>query len=93
MPKDTSPAKSRANFKKVKRRLEAKLLPLDYVNGIGVSKSDSFNVVLARPISKTESTHIRDVMRNEGAGDNYAFVDAGGRFTKLIYKRSRSEPG
>jgi hypothetical protein len=72
-----------ADFKKMKRRLEAKLLPLDYVNGIGRSGSDHFNVVLARPISKTESAHIRDVMHNEGAGDNYALVDTGGPFSKL----------
>jgi hypothetical protein len=38
----------------VKHRLEAKLLPLDYVNGIGRSGSDRFNIMLARPITKTE---------------------------------------
>jgi hypothetical protein len=44
----------RADFKEVKHRLEAKLLPLDYVNGIGRSGSDRFNIMLARPITKTE---------------------------------------
>jgi hypothetical protein len=72
-----------ADFKKVKRRLEAKLLPLDYVNGIGRSRSDRFNVMLARPISKTEGDHIRDVMHNEGAGDDYELVDSGGPFVGL----------
>jgi hypothetical protein len=65
----------------VKRRLEAKLLPLDYVNGIGRAGSDRFSVLLVRPITKTESAHIRDVMQNEGAGDDYALIDTGGPFT------------
>lgn len=72
----------RADFKEVKHRLEAKLLPLDYVDGSGRSGSDRFNIMLARPITKTESAHIRDVMQNEGAGDDYALVDTGGPFTK-----------
>jgi len=71
----------RGNFDAVKRRLEAKLLPLDYVHGIGRAGSDRFRVLLVRPISKTEWAHIRDVMHNEGAGDNYALVDTGGPFT------------
>jgi hypothetical protein len=75
----------RADFKAIKRRLEAKLLPLDYVNGIGRSKSDRFNILLARRISKTESAHIRGVMQNEGA-DDYDLLNTGGSFTKLIGK-------
>jgi len=69
------------DFEAVKRRLEAKLLPLDYVNGIGRAGSDRFSVLLVRPITKAEHAHIRDVMRNEGAGADYALVDTGGRFT------------
>lgn len=71
----------RGDFETVKRRLEAKLLSLDYVNGIGRSGSDSFSIMLGRPITKAESAHIRDVMQNEGAGDDYALVDTGGPFT------------
>jgi hypothetical protein len=78
LPKVKQP---RGDFEAVKRRLEAKLLPLDYVNGIGRAASDRFSVMLVRPISKTESAHIRDVMQNEGAGDDYALVDTGGPFT------------
>jgi hypothetical protein len=71
----------RGDFEAVKRRLEVRLLPLDYVNGIGRAGSDRFSVMLVRPITKTESAHIRDVMQNEGAGDDYALVDTGGPFT------------
>lgn len=71
----------RGDFEAVKRRLEAKLLRLDYVNGIGRAGSNRFRVMLVRPISKTESAHIRDVMQNEGAGDNYALIDCGGSFS------------
>jgi hypothetical protein len=71
----------RGDFEAVKRRLEAKLLPLDYVNGIGRAGSNRFSVLLVRPITKTESAHIRGVMQNEGAGDDYALVDTGGPFT------------
>jgi hypothetical protein len=78
LPKTTRP---RGDFEEIKRRLEAKLLALDYVNGIGRSGSDHFSVLLVRPITKTESAHIRDVMQNEGAGDDYALVDTGGPFT------------
>lgn len=78
MPKAKRPG---GDFEAVKRRLEAKLLPLDYVNGIGRAGSDRFSVLLVRPITKTESAHIRDVMQNEGAGDDYALIDTGGRFT------------
>lgn len=78
MPKAKRPGD---DFEAVKRRLEAKLLPLDYVNGIGRAGSDRFSVLLVRPITKAEHAHIRDVMRNEGAGADYALVDTGGRFT------------
>ena len=71
----------RGDFEAVKRRLEAKLLPLDYVNGIARAGSDRFSVLLVRPITKTESAHIRDVMQNEGAGDDYALIDTGAPFT------------
>jgi hypothetical protein len=40
------------DFETVKRRLEAKLLPLDYVNGIGRAGHDRFSVLLVRPITK-----------------------------------------
>ncbi len=40
-----------------------------------------FSVLLVRPITKTENAHIRDVMQNEGAGDDYALIDTGGPFT------------
>lgn len=78
MPKARRPS---GDFEAVKRRLEAKLLPLEYVNGIGRAGSDRFSVLLVRPITKTESSHIRDVMQNEGAGDDYALIDTGGPFT------------
>jgi hypothetical protein len=78
LPKAKQPG---GEFDAVKRRLEAKLLPLDYVNGVGRTGRDRFSVLLVRPITKTESAHIRGVMQNEGAGDNYALVDTGGRFT------------
>ena len=80
MPKAKPP---RGEFEEVKRRLEAKLLPLDYVNGIGRAGSDRFSVLLVRPVTKTESAHIRDVMQTEGAGDAYTLIDTGGPFTKL----------
>jgi hypothetical protein len=41
------------------------------------------SVLLVRPITKTESAYIRKVMQNEGAGNDYALVEAGGRLKKL----------
>jgi hypothetical protein len=78
LPKAKRPG---GDFQAVKRRLEARLLPLDYVHGIGRAGSDRFSVLLVRPITKTESAHIRAVMQNEGAGDDYALIDTGGPFT------------
>jgi hypothetical protein len=78
LPKAKRPG---GDFEAVKRRLEAKLLPLDYVNGIGRAGKVRFSVLLVRPITKAESAHIRAVMQNEGAGDDYALVETGGRFT------------
>lgn len=78
MPKAKRPG---GDIAAVKRRLEAKLLPLEYVNGIGRAGGNRFSVLLLRPISKTESAHIRAVMQNEGVGDDYALVDTGGPFT------------
>ena len=79
MPNRKKPPAS--DFDDAKQRVEAKLLPLDYVSGIGGSGSE-LHVMLERPISGVENDHIRTVMQNEAAGFSYTIVQTG-RFRKL----------
>jgi hypothetical protein len=71
--------KSSGGFDEAKRRVTARLLPLDFVSGVG--GSDKLSVMLERPISDAEHDHIRTVMQNEAEGYDYNLVDTG-KFTK-----------
>ena len=71
--------KSSAGFDEAKRRVTARLLPLDFVSGVG--GSDKLNVMLERPISDDEHDHIRKVIQNEAKGYDYSLVNTG-KFTK-----------
>jgi len=68
-----------AGFDEAKRRVTEKLLPLDFISGIG--GSDKLNVMLARPVSDAEHDHIRGVLKKEAKGFDYT-LETTGKFTK-----------
>ena len=73
------PEKSDDGFDEAKRRVTKRLLPLDFVSGVG--GSDKLKVMLERPISDAEHDHIQMVMQTEAKGYDYDLVHTG-RFTQ-----------
>ncbi|HEY2528138.1 MAG TPA: hypothetical protein VGJ20_09355 [Xanthobacteraceae bacterium] len=57
-----------------------KLIPLDYVSGVGSSGS-RLKVLLARPLSAQENDHIRTILRQEAGGHDF-MLEESGKFAK-----------
>lgn len=60
----------------MKRRVADKLMPLDYVSGVGSSGS-RLRVMLTRPLSAQENDHIRSVLAQEAKGHDFALEQTG----------------
>jgi hypothetical protein len=79
LPKGNKPADG--DFEQAKQRVTTKLMPLDYVSGVGSAGSKELRVLLARPLNAQENEHVRTVMQQEAKG--HAFVlEQTGKFTK-----------
>jgi hypothetical protein len=64
------------NFEEAKRRVTDKLMPLDYVSGVGSSGS-RLRVMLARPLSAQEDDHVRSVLQREAGGHDFTLEQTG----------------
>jgi hypothetical protein len=64
----------------VKEQLEGKLMPLDYVTGLGIS-GDKLAVYVSRPLSKDETAHVTKTIQAH-APDTLFTVHTTGEFGK-----------
>lgn len=69
-------AKSVSGLAEAKKRVSQRLMPLDYVSGVGTSGS-GLTVYLARPLAPDEERHVRDVLETEAADKSVDFVKSG----------------
>jgi hypothetical protein len=79
LSKENKPAGG--DFEQAKKRVTTKLMPLDYVSGVGSAGPKKLRVMLARPINAQENEHIRTVMQQEATGHDF-MVEQTGKFTK-----------
>ncbi len=59
-----------------KQRLSAKLMPLDFVSGVGTAGS-KLAVYLVRPLEPEESKKIREIVDATAPGQSFEFVTTG----------------
>jgi hypothetical protein len=64
----------------VKKQLEGKLMPLNYVTGVGIS-GDKLAVYVSRPLSKDETAHVTKTILAEAPNTPFA-VHTTGEFGK-----------
>jgi hypothetical protein len=71
---------SPSSFEEAKRKVTERLMPLDFVSGVG--GSDKLSIMLDRPISDAEHQHIQKVMQEDARGYDYDLVHTG-KFRKV----------
>ena len=69
-------ANSQSGLADAKKRVSARLMPLDYISGVGTSGS-GLTVYLARPLAPDEERHVKSVIETEAADKPVDFVKSG----------------
>jgi hypothetical protein len=64
----------------VKKQVEGKLMPLDYVSGVGIS-GDKLAVYVSRALTKAETAHVTKTIKAEAPNAPFA-VHTTGEFGK-----------
>jgi hypothetical protein len=67
----------------MKQRLSAKLMPLDFISGVGTAGS-KLAVYLVRPLEPEESKKVREIVDATAPGQPFEFVTTG------IFKKNES---
>ena len=66
-----------------KQRLSAKLMPLDFISGVGTAGS-KLAVYLVRPLEPEESKKVREIVDATAPGQPFEFVTTG------VFKKNES---
>ena len=70
----------------MKQRLSAKLMPLDFISGVGIAGS-KLAVYIVRPLEPEESKRVREIVDATAPGQPFEFVTTG------IFKKNESSEG